>query len=56
MGPRKMVYPLRKERNFCAEARIFHYDVLLVEKARWHGNTLELTGTQSQAPMIAAKI
>ncbi len=25
MGPRKMVYPPRKARNFAADARIFHY-------------------------------
>lgn len=33
MGPRKIVYPLRKARNFWAEARIFHCDVLLVGRA-----------------------
>jgi hypothetical protein len=28
IGPKKMVYPPRKARNFCDEANIFHYTVV----------------------------
>jgi hypothetical protein len=56
MGPRKIVYPLRKARNFWAEARIFHYNASSVKLSVGSHDSLKHTGTQAQAPMIAAKI
>jgi hypothetical protein len=50
------VYPLKKARNFWAEARIFHYDALSVKLPVERHESLQHTGTQAQAPMIAAKI
>jgi hypothetical protein len=52
MGPRKIVYPPRKARNFAADARIFHYiwlaGMIYLQKA------VRLTGTNPQLPMKAA--
>jgi hypothetical protein len=55
MGPKKMVYPPRKARNFCAEARIFHYK-FKVSKGKLRLTPLRHTGTQAHAPMKAARI
>jgi hypothetical protein len=56
IGPRKIVYPLKKARNFWAEARIFHYNASSVKLPVERHESLQHTGTQAQAPMIAAKI